>query len=52
MATSHKKQHAVPASYLAAWTDPETPAGHTPYVYIHTKDGAMVRKKAPQKNLH
>jgi hypothetical protein len=44
----HKSQHSVPAAYLAAWCDPSTPAGQTPYVWIASKDGNRIDKKAPK----
>lgn len=47
MAKSHKAQHWVPQSYLAAWTDPETPIGHTPYVHVFVKDGSTSKRRAP-----
>jgi hypothetical protein len=47
---SHKKQHFIPQSYLAAWCDPETPEDHEPYVWRFSKDGRVVQNKAP-KNI-
>lgn len=47
-AKSHKAQHFVPQSYLSAWTDPETPPGHTPYVWRFQKDGGDGKRKAPE----
>ena len=47
MAKSHKSQHWVPRSYLQAWVDPDTPAGHEPYVNVISRDGGEVRRRAP-----
>jgi hypothetical protein len=49
MATSHKHQHAVPASYLHAWADPATPLGHEPFVHVYSKDGSAHSRKPPWK---
>lgn len=46
---THKRQHFVPKSYLASWTDPATPPGQEPYVHLLTKDGSGYRRKAPAK---
>lgn len=48
----HKRQHYIPSSYLQAWCDPQTPRGHKPYVWLFSRDGKDVRKKAPEKVLH
>lgn len=44
-----KKQHVIPECYLKAWCDPATPPGHTPYVWVHSRDGSSKRKRAPRK---
>ena len=44
----HKSQHWVPATYLQAWCDPHTPAGHTPFIWSFQKDGACRGKRAPK----
>lgn len=46
--TKQKDQHWIPRSYLAAWCDPETPAGHEPYVWKFSKDGKRSVNKAPK----
>ncbi len=46
---THKRQHFVPKSYVASWTDPATPPGQEPYVHLITKDGSGYRRKAPAK---
>ena len=48
-AKSHKRQHAVPVSYLSAWIDSSTPAGQEPYVHVFSKDGSSSRRKPPSK---
>ncbi len=47
-AKSHKAQHFVPQCYLSAWTDPNTPLGHTPYVWRFQKNGGDGKRKAPE----
>ncbi len=42
-----KKQHIVTASYLKEWCDSNTPDGYTPYVWLVSKDGHAIEKKAP-----
>ena len=44
---THKKQHFVPKAYLSAWTDPDTPSGQEPYVWIFPKSGGGGRRRAP-----
>lgn len=46
--SSHKSQHYIPKSYLAAWCDPETPAGMHPYVWTFPPDGGAGIRRAPQ----
>jgi hypothetical protein len=43
------KQHTVTSAYLSAWCDPNTPEGQTPYVWIMSRDGKVVKNKAPKK---
>lgn len=47
MAKGPTKQHYVPSSYLAEWTDPNTPAGQEPYVWVFKRGEKKGRKKAP-----
>jgi Protein of unknown function (DUF4238) len=44
------QQHWVPESYLLRWCDPDTPAGHEPYVWVFNKDTRQGKAKAP-KNI-
>lgn len=44
---THKDQHWIPTSYLAAWCDPNCPANYTPYVNRITKDGKENDRRAP-----
>lgn len=46
----HKKQHWIPQAYLKAWCDPDIAKSQDPYVWCVSKDGSIVRKKAP-KNI-
>ena len=45
---THSKQHFVPRVYLAAWTDPDTPEEHDPYVWLHPLEGGPAKRKAPR----
>jgi hypothetical protein len=47
-AMDKKHQHVIPKSYLQAWCDPTTPAGHEPYVWVHHSDGGEGKRKAPR----
>lgn len=49
--TSHKDQHEIPRSYLAAWTAPDTPPGHEPSVWVHAKDGTSRKRRAPKNTF-
>lgn len=49
--SSHKKQHTIPRSYLAAWIDPVTPPGHTGAIWRISKDRSTKRKKAPENSF-
>jgi len=46
-----KKQHYVPQFYTRAFVDPQTPAGHEPYVWVFSKDGKTKQKRAPKNIL-
>lgn len=46
----YKKHHYIPRSYLSAWTDPKTPAGQEPYVWLVNKESLEIRRRAP-KNI-
>lgn len=50
--SKHKKQHFVTSSYLKAWCDPQCPKNQTPYVWMFSKDGKSVKRKAPDNILH
>ncbi len=41
------KQHFVPDCYLQAWTDPGTPTGQEPYVWVFPIEGREGRRKSP-----
>jgi hypothetical protein len=51
MAGSHKKQHTIPRSYLAAWIEPVTPPGQTSAIHLISKDEKTVRRKSPEKSF-
>mgnify|MGYP005615719843 CR=1 FL=1 len=42
-----KNQHFVPRCYLSEFTDPNTPKGYEPYVWVFSKDGKSKKRKAP-----
>src|SRR4051794_23752347 len=44
-----RRQHIDPECYLKGWCDPATPAGQTPYIWIHSRDGSKKVHKAPKK---
>jgi hypothetical protein len=43
-----KKQHYVPRFYLREFVDPDTPAGHEPYVWVFSKNGNLEERRAPK----
>ena len=45
----HKKQHFVPATYLRAWCDVNSPPNYEPYVWIFPKNGGEPKSKPPEK---
>jgi hypothetical protein len=49
--TNNKKQHYIPASYLAAWCDKNTPQDQTPYIWKISKDGKTIENKSPYKTF-
>jgi Protein of unknown function (DUF4238) len=51
MARSHKKQHTIPRSYLAAWIEPVTPSGQTSAIYLISKDTKTIKRKSPEKSF-
>ena len=48
---SHRKQHFVAKSYLKAWTDPNTPENHEPYVWSFPVEGGAPTNRPPVKLL-
>jgi len=40
-------QHFIPASYLKAWCDPETPPKQEPYVWVFDKESRSGKRRAP-----
>ena len=49
---ANKNQHVVPVSYLQAWTDPNRPPRHDPFVHIFDKKGNNHKKRAPANILN
>jgi len=47
----HSSQHWVPRCYLEAWVDPATPSGQAPYVWVISRDGRDIKRKAPKNIL-
>lgn len=43
-----KKQHFIPAGYLSAWCDPDTPQGQEPYLWLFESRSRDGRAKAPR----
>jgi len=48
---SHKRQHAVPESYLKAWLDRHPFKGRR-YVWQFKKDGSDPRRQSPRSIFH
>jgi hypothetical protein len=46
---ANRKQHWVPDSYLQAWTDPNRPERHEPFVHLFDRQGNGHRRKSPAK---
>lgn len=45
----NKAQHIVPRSYLSQFTDPSTPEGQEPYVWVFERGRADPYRRAPKK---
>lgn len=43
------KQHFVPRAYLSAFTDPDTPSGQEPYLWVYERDGEAPYARSPRK---
>jgi len=43
-----ESQHYIPQFYLKGFTDPETPKGHEPYVWIYEFESQKWKKKGPK----
>src|ERR1039458_8344765 len=46
-----KSQHTIPRCYLKQFVDPNTPAGHEPYVWIFDRRSRAGKKRAPKNIL-
>ena len=44
-----KRHHYVPRAYLALFTDPETPSGQEPYVWVYEREEKEPYARAPHK---
>jgi hypothetical protein len=44
-----KRQHYVPRAYLAHFTDPGTPHGQEPYIWVYDRDEIRPYARAPHK---
>jgi Protein of unknown function (DUF4238) len=51
MVNTHKKQHTIPKSYLAAWLEPNTPHGQDPAIFRISKDSKEVRRRSPANSF-
>ncbi len=45
---ANKDQQWVPNSYLQAWTDPNRPAHHEPFVHLFNRQGGEHRRRSPK----
>ena len=43
-----RDQHFVPRCYLSEFTDPNTPEGQEPYVWVFDKDGNNPKRRLPK----
>lgn len=43
------KQHYVPRAYLAEFTDPNTPRGHEPFLWVFEREEEAPYRRAPHK---
>jgi hypothetical protein len=47
-----RRHHYVPQFYLRGFTDPATPAGQTPYLWVLDKATGAIGRRAPQNLAH
>jgi len=47
-----RRHHYVPQFYLRGFSDPATPAGHTPFLWVLDKHSGAVARRAPQNLAH
>ena len=43
-----ESQHYIPQFYLREFTDPETPNGYEPYVWVYEHESKRWKKKSPK----
>lgn len=48
---ANKNQHSVPVSYLEAWTDPNKPELHEPFVHLFDRLGGNHKRRSPANIL-
>jgi hypothetical protein len=48
MSKSKSAQHTVPRCYLKSWTDPESPRGYEPYLWVLDVKTGEIRSRAPK----
>jgi hypothetical protein len=46
--SAHKNQHTVPRCYLKSWTDPESPPGYEPYLWVLDVKTGEIKSTAPK----
>lgn len=51
MVNTHKKQHTIPKSYLAAWLEPNTTPGQDPAIFRISKQSKEVRRRSPANSF-
>ena len=51
MVDTHKKQHTIPKSYLAAWLEPNTPPEQEPAIFRISKESKEMHRRSPANSF-